>query len=67
MLFRSKIEIVTHESLIVAEAEWLASRIGRAGKMTPNQRALLIYLKGESPLLHPALRALIDRAIPVPA
>jgi hypothetical protein len=61
-LTQQKIEIVTHEALTVAEAEWLAARIARDGKITPNQRALLIYLKAESPTIHPALQALIDKA-----
>jgi hypothetical protein len=61
-LTQQKIEIVTHEALNVAEAEWLASRIARDGKITRNQRALLNYLKAESPTIHPALQALIDKA-----
>jgi hypothetical protein len=61
-LTRQKIEIVTHEALDVAQAEWLAARIARNGTVTPNQRALLIGLKAESPTIHPALQALIEKA-----
>jgi hypothetical protein len=66
-LTQQKIEIVTHERLAVADAEWLASRIARGGRMTPNQRALLIYLKAESTTIHPVLQALLDKAAIVPA
>jgi hypothetical protein len=61
-LTQQKIEIVTHETLDIAQAEWLAGRIARNGTVTPNQRALLIGLKAESPMLHPALQALLDNA-----
>ena len=62
-LTRQKVEIVTHEAVKVAEAAWLAERIGRGdGKMTPNERALLLFLKTESPSIDPALRALVDTA-----
>jgi hypothetical protein len=66
-LTQQKIEIVTHEGLAIAEPAWLAARIALDGRMTPNQRALLIYLKAESPTIHPALQALIDRAPILPA
>jgi len=47
----------------VADAAWLAERIGRGDdKMTPNERALLLFLKTESPSIDPALRALVDKA-----
>ena len=48
-LTRQKIEIVTHEAITPAEAAWLAERIGSGGKLTPNERALLAFLKAESP------------------
>ena len=57
-----KIEIVTHEAVTVAEASWLAQRIGCDGRLTPNQRALLMFLKAESPSIHPLLRELVDKA-----
>jgi hypothetical protein len=61
-LTRQKVEIVTREAVRVAEAAWLAERIGRGGKMTLNQRAVLIFLKTEFPPIDPALRALVAKA-----
>jgi hypothetical protein len=62
-LTRQKVEIVTHEAVQVADAAWLAERIGRGdGKVTPNGRALLMFLKTESPPIDPTLRALVDKA-----
>jgi len=61
-LTQQKIEIVTHETVTQAEAEWLAQRIGHDGELTPNEMALLIFLKAESPSIHPALQALVDKA-----
>jgi hypothetical protein len=61
-LTQQKIEIVTHEPIAPAKADWLASRIARDGTMTPNQRALLTHLKAESLTLHPTLKALVEGA-----
>jgi hypothetical protein len=61
-LTQQKIEIVTHEAVTPAEAAWLAERIGRDGNLTPNERALLVFLKAESPSIDPALRTLIEKA-----
>jgi hypothetical protein len=61
-LTRQKVEIVTHDAVEPANAAWLAARIGRHGKITPNERALLMFLKTESPTIDPALRVLVDRA-----
>ena len=61
-LTQQKIEIVTHEAVTAAEAPWLAQRIGGSGNLTPNQRALLAFLKAESPSIDPALRPLLERA-----
>ena len=66
-LNQQKVEIVTNEAVTVAEATWLAERIGRDGRMTPNEQALLLFLKAESPSLHPALRELVERAATVAA
>ena len=60
-LTQQKVEIVTNEGLTVAEATWLAERIGRDGRLTPNEQALLTFLKADSGSLHPALRELIQR------
>src|SRR5436190_2638358 len=61
-LTQQKIEIVTHEAVTAAEAAWLAERIGKDGKITPTERALLAFLKAESPSIDPALRQLVERA-----
>ena len=57
-----KIEIVTNEAVTLAEGSWLAECIGRDGLLTPNERALLMFLKAESPSIHPNLQALVDKA-----
>jgi hypothetical protein len=61
-LTQQKISIVTHEAVTPAEAQWLAERIGRDGKLTSNERALLMFLKAESPSIAPPLRDLVARA-----
>jgi hypothetical protein len=61
-LTQQKIEIVTHEAVTAAEAAWLSERIGSDGKLTPNERVLLAFLKAESPSIDPALRPLLERA-----
>jgi hypothetical protein len=61
-LTQQKVEIVTNEGLTVAEATWLAERIGHDGGITPNEQALLMFLKADSGSIHPALRELVERA-----
>ncbi len=61
-LTQQKVEIVTNEAVTPVEADWLASRIGRDGRITANERALLMFLKAESPSVAPALQSLIERA-----
>ena len=56
-----RIEIITNEVITAAEAEWLCERIGRDGRLTANEAALVAYLKKESPKIHPALQATVDR------
>jgi hypothetical protein len=60
-LARQKIGIVTNEPVVVAEAAWLAGRIGRDGRPSPNAQALLLLLKAEGAVLHPSLQALVDK------
>jgi hypothetical protein len=62
-LMRQKVEIVTHDAVEPANAAWLAERIGRDGQITPNERALLMFLKTERPAIDPALRVLVDNAV----
>ena len=50
-------EIVTED-----EAEWLANRIGRDGRLHDNEKALLRFIGDEAPDVHPALATLIKKA-----
>jgi hypothetical protein len=61
-LTQQKVEIVTHEAITAVEAAWLAERIGRDGELSANEQALLMFLKAESPSIHPALQELVDKA-----
>ena len=63
-LTQQKVEIVTNEGLSVAEATWLAEHIARDGRVTPNEQALLMFLKADSGSLHPALSELVKRVAP---
>jgi hypothetical protein len=49
----SEAERVTGE-----EAQWLAGRIGHDGRMGANERALVEFIKAESPSLHPEFQKL---------
>ncbi len=60
-LEHQRIEIITNEVITHAEAAWLCERIGRDGRLTPNEAALIAYLKKESPNIHPDLQARVDR------
>ena len=61
VLERQKIEIVTAEEVTVAEATWLAERIGRGGQLTPNGQALIAFLHANSPKIAPELDAMVAR------
>lgn len=54
--------IAAAEPVTGAEAEWLASRINRNGRMCDNEKALLAFIAEESPALDPALKPLIEKA-----
>jgi hypothetical protein len=60
-LERQKIEIVTGEEVTPVEADWLADLLGRDGRLTPNEIALLDLISSEQPTIHPRLQALVDR------
>ena len=60
-LEHQRIEIITNEVITQAEASWLCERIGRDGRLTPNEAALVAYLQRESPNIHPDLQAAMDR------
>ena len=61
-LTQQKIEIITRETITPAEADWLAQHLGRGGELSPNERALLTYLKAENPSIDPRLQQMVDRA-----
>jgi hypothetical protein len=50
------------EPVTADEVKWLADRIGRDGQLHRNERALIDFLREESPDIHPSLRTLIDTA-----
>ncbi len=43
------------------ESKWLVERIGRDGVLHENEKALISYLKKESPSLHASLQPLLDK------
>jgi hypothetical protein len=61
-LTQQKIEIITRETMTPTEVSWLALRIGRDGKLTANERALLMFLKAESPAIDPLIGDILLRA-----
>lgn len=50
------------EHVSEVEAQWLHERILRNGQVCENQKALLAFLKAESPQIHPVLRDLFAKA-----
>jgi hypothetical protein len=53
---------VAREAVDADEARWLAARILRDGAIDENERALLVFLKKESPSIDPALVSVMVRA-----
>lgn len=49
------------EAVDANEAKWLAERIGRDGVLHENEKALLDFIKRESPSIHPDLQPLLDK------
>lgn len=54
--------IQTAEKVDAIEAAWLIERLNRDGVLSSNERALLTYLKAESPNIHDSLTTLIHAA-----
>lgn len=52
---------ISSERIDEGEVAWLVERIGRDGVLHDNEKALLGYLKRESPDIHPALQPLLDK------
>src|SRR5262245_46286428 len=66
-LTQQKIEIITRQTITPTEVSWLSLRIGRDGKLTANERALLMFLKAESPAIDPLISDILLRAATVAA
>lgn len=62
VLERQKIEIVTAEEVSIADAEWLAARIGQDGIVSKNEQALIDMLVAQCPQIAPEFHAMIGRA-----
>jgi hypothetical protein len=56
-----RIEIITHEAIAVADAGWLVGRLGRNGRLSPSERAVVAYLNREAPKVHPAISEAVCR------
>jgi len=54
-------EIAANEVVTEDEAAWLVERIGRDGHLHENEKALLRFIREESPNIHPALNPLLER------
>ena len=54
--------ISTAEVVTESEADWLAGRIGRDGRLHENEKALLRFIGNEASDIHPSLTPLIERA-----
>ena len=59
---RAASEASESEAVTAGEAEWLARRIGRDGRLHANEKALLRFIRDEAPSVHPSLQSLIARA-----
>jgi hypothetical protein len=53
---------LARERIDESEANWLASRLMRSGAIDENEKALLAYLKKESPEIDPALLPVLAQA-----
>jgi len=61
-LARKERAIFEAEPVIDSEAQWLAGRINRNGRMCDNERALLAFIAEESRSIDPVLKPLIEKA-----
>ena len=55
-------EAATAATVTDEEAGWLASRLGRDGRLTENEKALLKFIREQAPSVPPAIAALIEKA-----
>ncbi len=58
----AKVEAFARESIDEAEASWLIDHIKRDGILHENERALLAFVKENSPRIHPTLEPLFAEA-----
>lgn len=58
----AKMEAFARESITEAEAAWLIEHIMRDGILHDNERALLAFIKENSPRIHPSLDPLFEQA-----
>lgn len=54
-------QIATNEVITEDEAAWLVARIGRDGVFHENEKALLRFIRKESPQIHPLLEPLLHK------
>ncbi len=57
----SEREMQISEKIDGDEANWLVERIGRDGNFHENEKALIRFLKEDSPQIHPSLLPLLDK------
>jgi hypothetical protein len=60
-LTQQKIEIITRTTITPTQVTWLAERIGRDGKLSANERSLMMFLAAENPAIDPILREMVQR------
>lgn len=60
-LEHQRIEIITHEEIADADPVWLVGRLGRGGRLSPSERALVAYLNCENPRIHPTITEAVCR------
>ncbi|MGI9482502.1 MAG: hypothetical protein ACR2OR_09115 [Hyphomicrobiales bacterium] len=60
-LARAEAERAVAEQITEVEASWLAERIGRDGILHENEKALLRFIRDESPNVHDALKPLLEK------
>lgn len=60
-LERQRIEIITAEEVTPAEANWISQLLNRDGRLTPNELALVEFLKENSPKVASGLLTSLNR------
>ncbi|WP_290978960.1 hypothetical protein [Hyphomicrobium sp.] len=60
-LEHQRIEIITNEEIADADPIWLVGRLGRGGRLSPSEQALVSYFNHESPRVHPAITEAVCR------